>query len=335
MIETKNSYDEIAENLFFIVGCGRSGTTLLQAILSYETEITIPPETHFLKHIYLRRNEFGDIKEENGLNRFLQYLFQTRCFRDLELSPQLIEEKIRQSDRSMRSIFLLMLNEYAKKKGKRRIGEKTPSHIHYLPEIRKLFPKIKIINIVRDPRDVVNSLLKVFWASTSIYGNVKRWQECIQLHFKYSRILKKEEYINVRYEDLIENTEYEMRRICNFLRINYSKKMLEFYKRESRGFGDREKWKSNTFNPINKNSMGKGLQELSNYQLLLIEWMTKYEMDSLGYHPILKSSKEISAKVMTLFFLSYIKHFIYLCQSGFEVLSKAGPKALLKSRPGK
>jgi hypothetical protein len=323
--------EELADNLFFLVGCGRSGTTLLQAILSSSKDIAIPPEIHFFRHVWMRRHEFGDLVKEQNLRKLLSHLFGLRYFHDLELSTEVIENKMILTERSVRSLFLVLLDTYREKLNKVRVGEKTPPNIHYVPTILKMFPQARIVNVVRDPRDVVNSLRKVPWSTPSVYGNVRRWKKYVQLHLEYCSSLPQTSYISLRYEDLVTHPSKEVKRLCNFLDVKYSDSMLAFYKRNEAGYANREFWKQNTNNPINRSGIGKGMRELKQSDIMLIERMTHREMILLGYQPIYE--KTILAALPMLWSIS--EHLSYQIRLASKVLLNYGPRALLRSRPGK
>jgi len=66
---------------FFIVGCQRSGTTVLRLILNQHSKVAIPFETAFVTEIYHKLDQFGDfsnyeirknILDEIANNRFVQ-----------------------------------------------------------------------------------------------------------------------------------------------------------------------------------------------------------------------------------------------------------------------
>jgi sulfotransferase family protein len=72
-----------------VVGCPRSGTTLLQLMLHAHHRIALPPETRFVLPAYERRLSFGDLREPDnraGLARWITGREETR-FHELGVAP--------------------------------------------------------------------------------------------------------------------------------------------------------------------------------------------------------------------------------------------------------
>jgi hypothetical protein len=145
-------------NKFFILGCPRSGTTMVQQALNRHSAIAIPPETKyffsFLGH---------------GKRQQLRHL--ARLNKDLNIDLELPKSGVR-SDVECQTFFEEMALRYVKgikKEGVHWFGEKTPEHTGHLARIRRLFPDSKIIILYRDGRDVALSLSKTPWMYGGLY----------------------------------------------------------------------------------------------------------------------------------------------------------------------
>lgn len=144
----------------FVVGCPRSGTTLLQLMLHAHPRIAIPPETRFLLEAYRDRHRFGDLRRpanRRALAHFIVNRPQTRFF-DLGLDPQAMISEIVASPPTLGSAIGAVFRSYSERFGKPRWGDKRPAYVNNLDVIRRLFPDAQIIHIVRDGRDCVASL---------------------------------------------------------------------------------------------------------------------------------------------------------------------------------
>lgn len=114
----------------------------------------------------------------------------------------------------------------AKVQGKSSWVEQTPANINYIQEIIKVIPEAKFIHIIRDGRDVAISKRKIGWLTTKSKDPVKQliaagvsWEEAIKKGNHAKNILK-ENYLEIRYEDLILNIENELKKINNFTGLN-------------------------------------------------------------------------------------------------------------------
>ena len=59
--------------------------------------------------------------------------------------------------------------------------EKTPQHLRSVDKILKYYPKAKFVHVIRDGRDVVNSLLKMPWRPDGLINNARFWKKFVRL----------------------------------------------------------------------------------------------------------------------------------------------------------
>lgn len=146
----------------FIVGCPRSGTTLLQQALNRHSEIVIPPETAFCELL------------AGSWRRQCDHL--RRINADLQISLAQPRRRIATLDEA-RALFKQMASLYLERLARREpafFGDKTPQHQRRLGALGKLFPEAKMVLIHRDGRDVALSLTKLPWMSHDLYVNFAR-----------------------------------------------------------------------------------------------------------------------------------------------------------------
>mgnify|MGYP006296977835 CR=1 FL=1 len=110
----------------FIIGCNRSGTTLMQKILDMHSEIAIAPETHFFDRLYNKK-----VSKLTNLNKFLQNKYWKSLDMDLD---DLI--KAVNVDQLPLDIFNDILVKQAELRGKNIFGEKTPAHVFHVDKIK-------------------------------------------------------------------------------------------------------------------------------------------------------------------------------------------------------
>jgi len=300
---------QTSDNIFFIVGTSRSGSTLLQSMLNSHSKVTIPPETHFFHSCKGVRKKYNRATCEK---RFRKELIEFWCrektrIGDLELCENRLKEKADKIGlHTPIDLYNLHFTLYRKMRDKDIIGEKTPKHILHTEDILKAFPKAKIISLFRDPRAVAHSEKCVQFGSPSVFVISKRWRKYVKKHHQLNRDLPKEQYTTLRYCDLIKNPKAELQKICSFLGVEFQMNMLCYHKREEKGFAEQENsWKDETLEPLKKNKNREWSGALSDYEVAIIEATAGKYLYSLEYRN--KTSLYSRLKSSPFFFLDYGK----------------------------
>jgi len=252
----KETYKPINGNIF-VVGNMRSGTSLISRLFDGHPEVlSLTGETHFFTQIDERRK----IKDSEQY-----YLWLVgRAFNHAEQRKQaygtLIDPK---KNYDMRSFWKAMLdavpdgkelkNEMARvieRRNEREIFfkiveiterlfwpyterprfviEKTPSNEFHLGHIFDFFASAKIIHIVRDPFDTIESFLKGKTLKNQrgkLVNGINTWKRSLQAGLQYARKYPCQ-YRFVRFEDLVEKPESVMRTLAQFLGITYEDSLL-------------------------------------------------------------------------------------------------------------
>lgn len=208
--------------VFFAGGQGKSGTTWVQLLLNAHPDISCGGEAHFF-----------DMLAPAMQQAFLRYRHQldenNRLFHELPGYP-LPEQP--HAFAALRGAVVTALLEQARGQALRALGERTPANVEHVDLIWELFPQARFIHVMRDPRDVAVSL----WhhgkriqegGFVRQYGNIdklavhlcKRWaswmQRCEQLSAERTG-----QYLEVRYEDLLQSGPVALSRILEFLSID-------------------------------------------------------------------------------------------------------------------
>ncbi|MGH3387537.1 MAG: sulfotransferase family protein, partial [Actinomadura sp.] len=158
----------------FVVGCPRSGTTLLQLMLHAHPRIAIPPETRFLLPAFDTRHAFGDLCDEANLRELARWIAEDKAtkFDDLGLDPDRIIEEIVAGPPTVGTAMATVFQAYAQRFGKPRWGDKRPSYIRRLDVILRMFPDAQIVHLIRDGRDCVASLMEMPWYKLDTFNAV-------------------------------------------------------------------------------------------------------------------------------------------------------------------
>ncbi len=259
----------------FIVGCGRSGTTLLRLILNRHSNISIPEETWYYPQLY---NELigltktpPDWQSYVG-SKVLKY--NSVRFPDLELIGLIaLLEKDTWGDWT--SIIPVVNRYYAKIDNKKRWGDKTPGYVMHLPLIKELFPEAKIIHIVRDGRDVIPSILK-YWSvgpqTTSLIETAFYWKKHVSTGVELGPKLFGVNYLELKYEDLVSMPETQIQKVCDFIGESYEATMIDNKMDKPNVVPDWE-WHKETRKQINKQNIGKWKLGLSTYEVMVIQYI--------------------------------------------------------------
>lgn len=263
--------------MFYIIGVGRSGTSLLQSILTSHSQIAIPPETGFVRGQVLSHKN----KEERGD-------FQDYCVQNpkLERIKSVFEEDPAKTYASPLAFYQDFLTRYLQEDNKALIGDKDPRLVEYVTGVSSLFPEAKFIHLIRDPRDVLLSKKKAAWSKSKpswyhIFANYIQ----LKLGEQQGGKLGQERYLSLIYEQLLENPEKTAKRVCDFLNVSYEKEMLSFQDKAKKLVSEEEKqWKKETFGPLLKNNSGKWKGKLSNQEVALTECLCKQAFQLGGYH---------------------------------------------------
>ncbi len=217
---------------FFILGVERSGTTLLRLIMDAHSQIAIPFETMVLIDFALKvKQDYNNLTTHFDRERLARDLLATRCFRMWNPRVQFKDIDLNNCH-GFGDIVDSIFSVYAEKQGKCIWGEKSPTYESHLFLLNKLFPESKFINLIRDGRDVVQSLMKQQWGPNSFMPAFNRWIRLVESSRKMGLMLPSERYIEVRYEDIVQDPETTVQNICCFLEVPYEKEMLSKFNKD-------------------------------------------------------------------------------------------------------
>lgn len=210
----------------FIVGVTRSGTTLLRLMLDAHSELAIPPETHFVPSLIKTTRKGGSTCEEahgvvTGHRQWGDFnLDSSELLNRYCALPQVDPET------TIRAFFEL----YAEREGKPRWGDKTPNYIKRMKQIEHWIPEARFIHMVRDGRDAALSRFKrVLKDPPPMETVAERWVRKIEDARADGAELG--HYIEVQYEELVRDTETQLRRVAEFLELPWEDSMLRYYER--------------------------------------------------------------------------------------------------------
>jgi len=163
-------------------------------------------------------------------HRFLSDLYARPWLSRWELGKEHIKEAILSDPPAdLADAVRLVFAVYARMSGKPRYGDKTPRYVLYLPQLANLFPEARFVHIIRDGRDVTLSLLEKDWGANNAIEGALFWKRRVEAGREAGRSLGPDRYHEVRYENLVDDTETVVRSVCEFIKLPFDPVMLHFY----------------------------------------------------------------------------------------------------------
>ncbi len=264
----------------FIVGCGRSGTSLLRDLLRSHPHITFPGESYFIPQIYAAYGNPRTDREARTLAAIILNLFWVTSW-NIQLEPSAFSHC-----RSYRHIVSKIYGEYAKREHKTRWGDKTPSYVLSIPTLVEIFPSCQIIHIYRDGRDVALSYVPFIDGPNNIFAAAHYWKTCVSEGREQGTRLGSSTYLEVRYETLITDPQSTMTRICTFLDEPFSDAVLTLNYLENlvvpRVFGKPKPIPISTTTIVSTNH-GKWKNRLSPSDQVTFESVAGNQLRAFGY----------------------------------------------------
>ena len=216
----------------FVVGCPRSGTTLLRLMLDAHPALAIPPESHFIPLVARVRSRYrqpsGFVAEHMAAD-----VMRGLRFRDWNLP----EDAVRAAIRERRPVTLAAAIEcffvaYADAHGKPRWGDKTPGYSIEMPLISELFPAAVFVHLIRDGRNVAQSLMEVPRPPRSVAESAQVWRYRVTQGRADGAALGPDRYLELRYESLVDDPESALKQICALASLEYTPTMLDYHRED-------------------------------------------------------------------------------------------------------
>lgn len=224
---------------FFIVGSARSGTTMLRLMLNAHPEVAVPPESRFITELYV---DGGVTKDQSTSgpgtrtidpDRFLGALARHRRFQTWDLPISAVAAEIAELDArpTYADAIAATFRAYARAQGKPRWGDKTPRYVEHIPLLSDLWADARFIHLIRDGRNVALSYADVSFGPKTVGRAARVWSTRVRAGCSVGRALDGDRYLEVRYEDLVDDAAGQVKSICTFLDLEFDPGMLEYTER--------------------------------------------------------------------------------------------------------
>jgi hypothetical protein len=275
----------LPERPIFVVGCPRSGTTMLQLMLHAHPRIAIPPETRFLMAAYDARSGFGDLRDPANRLALARWIVERKAtrFADLGIDGQQVTEQIVAGPPTLGSALAIVLRAYADRFGKERWGDKRPGYFQRIPALRRMFPDAQVVQLIRDGRDCVASLKEMDWYKHDVHHALATWVESIEAGERAARSLGPGAYHRIYYERLISDPAGELEALCAFLGEDFDPAMCEPGQVATVAVPGRKVWHARTHEEVTTARAGTWRARLSPSEIALCETVAGDRLRRHGY----------------------------------------------------
>ncbi|WP_021593240.1 MULTISPECIES: sulfotransferase family protein [Actinomadura] len=269
----------------FVLGCPRSGTTLLQQMLHSHRRIAFPSETRFVHTAYEVRHDFGDLELSENRRALAEWIVHGRNtkFRVLDLDAGDAIEEIVNAPPTLGSAIAAVFRAYARKHGKPRWGDKRPSYFRRVSMLQRMFPDAQFVHLLRDGRDAVSSLTRMPWFDGDIHAAALTWREAVDTGRHLRERLGPDTFYEFRYEDLVAEPEEALVKLCAFLGEEYDPEMTRAYRHARRTVPASRKWHLHTHEAVNTRQVGAWRERMEDWEADLVEHVLASRLVQNGY----------------------------------------------------
>lgn len=267
---------------FFVVGSGRSGTTLLRLILAGHSRLEIPPETWFIGQL-VREIPLRRVLSREDVLRAVAIMTGEYRWPDMGIPAEEFRARaLALRDPKLVDVVNIVYHDHLRCSGKPRFGDKTPPYIDIVPELCELYPDAKFIHLVRDGRDVAISYIDLRWDGRC-YEPDWVWSSAMRRREEYRPLPLESRILDVKYEDLVSDLEATVRRVCAFLGEDFEPSMLAFKERIAAVPQRERPIHGKLERPISREATGQWRLKLSAVECFVMEACMNRDLRRWGY----------------------------------------------------
>lgn len=282
MTQTSDSPRQGRDVPFFVVGAQRSGTTMLRLMLNSHPDLFVPFESGFITDFHAKLHAYGDLRDQKNIQELLSDISDHPMVKRGKLisdAKAILACNPRSYPELVNAIFTVEMLS----KGKRRWGDKTPGYVTDLDIISRIFPGCLVIHTIRDGRDVALSNRTLNWGIHNLPRAAEDWRWKTVLGRKMGSMLGAN-YLEVKYEDLVLNTEAILLKICDFLQVRYDDTMLSYHKTGGKEMpAESMQWHSNSVRAPDPSLAQAWKRKMSPADRVIFEQIAGKELAEFGY----------------------------------------------------
>lgn len=236
----------LSDRIIFVVGNSRSGTTMMGRILGNHKQIFTFNELHFFEELWLPEIPPPSLSRSKARDWLMKLFTIQEDGYYTQSNPERYRSEAAQILKSLPNnltppvIFQAYLSYKTNSVGKHIPCDQTPRNLYYLPEILELFPQSLVVNMIRDPRDVLLSQKKrwrrrFLGANTPFKQTLRVWSgyhpltisllwrsglQAVSAYTEHPRVY------HLHFEDLVTEPEKYIRKVCAFIGLDFQYEML-------------------------------------------------------------------------------------------------------------
>lgn len=274
-----------ADPCFFVLGYGRSGTTLLRRMLSAHPNLFVAPENDVFQRLPSR---IGSQLRDDAELRDLVAGFPPYYRRIYDLDQFVRDAAARLPlDVPSTAVLLQGASLIGQHKTTAQWGHKAPSEWPYLPTMRAWFPNARFLHLVRHPHDSTASMneYQLQRYRTTPLVSIWQWRKAFRAIRRHGQELGPERYLMLRYEELVADPHATLDRASHFLGVSteHTARMVDFHSDPSAAHVDEGVHMERTQSEVTATRIGRAELSYSAGQAAMLDHVCRDELRELGY----------------------------------------------------
>lgn len=232
----------------FIIGGSRTGSEMLKTMLSMSPHLDFVDEMFLLSPRWLHRDlrstlqdHVGDLSAPGALDQVLTLLYSGKPYgwfwtvADKELDRDRLRSELAVEPLTLRSIFRAIMVVHAEGQGKSGYGAKFPLHYSYAGRLLEWFPDCRLIHTTRNPKATYASQAAKYVRNdpSAASRTYMRFRQFVHINLQISwtarmhrKLAMLPNYCLARYEDIVLRPDETLKRLCQFLDVEFLPEML-------------------------------------------------------------------------------------------------------------
>jgi len=276
---------------FFIIGRARSGTTLLRTMFDAHPNISIPIESPLIIHLLDRYGNIGYWTKAK-LHEFYYDLLEVKDFAKWTIDRENLKEAIlacegQNSYQTLIKVIYWNFSSIFKKEEIKILGDKNPVYSVSIKKLFRIFPEAKYIHLTRDYRDHILSMIKAKLYVSNVLFLAFRWKFSAKL-MKELKHKRPKSFYTIKYEDLVHDTKFYFKQICEFLNIEFVPEAIDYHKKTEKYFENElkdtiEEHHKKVFTPIDTSRIEIWKTEMQERDIKIADMIVGKYAEEAGY----------------------------------------------------